>query len=82
MGVVIPLDGAGNKKRASIEPLVKLTQADMDRVNEAILSHAKSHVELIPEIANHLINSGGIYWPISRKLIGQNKLLTQNPYWQ
>jgi hypothetical protein len=29
-----------------------------------------------------LINSGGIYWPISRKLIGQNHLLTQNPYWQ
>jgi octaprenyl-diphosphate synthase len=59
MGVVIPLDAAGNKKRASIEPLVKLTLADMERVNESILSHARSHVELIPEIANHLINSGG-----------------------
>ncbi|MCA3554592.1 polyprenyl synthetase family protein [Aestuariivirga sp.] len=59
MGVVIALDGAGNKKRAGIEPLVKLTQPDMERVNEAILSHARSHVELIPEIANHLINSGG-----------------------
>ena len=34
MGVVIPLDAAGNKKRASIEPLVKLTLADMERVNE------------------------------------------------
>ena len=54
-----PLDSAGNKKRASIEPLVKLIQPDMERVNEAILSHAQSHVELIPEIANHLINSGG-----------------------
>jgi len=29
-----------------------------------------------------LINAGGIYWPVSRKLIGQNNLLTQNPYWQ
>jgi len=29
-----------------------------------------------------LINSGGIYWPISRKLISQNNLLTQNPYWR
>ena len=29
-----------------------------------------------------LISSGGIYWPISRKLIGQNNLLIQNPYWQ
>jgi octaprenyl-diphosphate synthase len=59
MGVVIPLEGAGNKKRASIEPLVRFTQTDMERVNDAILAHAKSHVELIPEIANHLINSGG-----------------------
>ena len=50
---------SGNKKRASIEPLVKLTAPDMERVNESILSHAKSHVELIPEIASHLINSGG-----------------------
>jgi octaprenyl-diphosphate synthase len=59
MGVVIALEGAGTKKRASIEPLVKLTHADMERVNESILAHARSHVELIPEIANHLINSGG-----------------------
>ncbi|MFO1122677.1 MAG: polyprenyl synthetase family protein [Hyphomicrobiales bacterium] len=58
MGVVIQLDNAG-KKRASIEPLVKLVQPDMERVNEAILARAQSHVELIPEIANHLINSGG-----------------------
>ena len=29
-----------------------------------------------------LIKSQGIYWPISRKLIVQNNLLTQNPYWQ
>ncbi len=38
---------------------MKLTLPDMERVNESILSHAKSHVELIPEIASHLINSGG-----------------------
>ncbi|GAA4306775.1 RagB/SusD family nutrient uptake outer membrane protein [Mucilaginibacter gynuensis] len=30
----------------------------------------------------NLINSGGIYWPVSRKLLSQNKLLTQNPYWK
>jgi hypothetical protein len=29
-----------------------------------------------------LINSQGIYWPISRKLISQNDLLTQNPFWK
>ncbi|MDQ0641482.1 hypothetical protein QF042_005047 [Pedobacter sp. W3I1] len=30
----------------------------------------------------NLINSGGIYWPISRRLISQNSLLTQNAYWR
>ncbi len=29
-----------------------------------------------------LINRGGIYWPISRKLLVQNDLLTQNSYWK
>ena len=29
-----------------------------------------------------LINSGGIYWPLSRKLLNQNPLLTQNNYWK
>ncbi|MCC8424879.1 RagB/SusD family nutrient uptake outer membrane protein [Mucilaginibacter sp. UR6-11] len=29
-----------------------------------------------------LINSGGIYWPISRDLLAQNPLLTQNAYWK
>ena len=59
MGIVIPLEGAGNKKRASLDPLVRLVEPDMDKVNESILARAQSHVELIPEIANHLINSGG-----------------------
>ncbi|WP_225976495.1 RagB/SusD family nutrient uptake outer membrane protein [Mucilaginibacter ginsenosidivorax] len=30
----------------------------------------------------NLINSQGIYWPVSRKLISQNNLLTQNPFWK
>ncbi|WP_256004758.1 RagB/SusD family nutrient uptake outer membrane protein [Pedobacter deserti] len=29
-----------------------------------------------------LINRGGIYWPVSRKLLAQNPLLTQNSYWK
>jgi starch-binding outer membrane protein, SusD/RagB family len=31
---------------------------------------------------NQLIQNGGIYWPISRKLINQNPMLTQYPYWK
>ena len=59
MGVVIPFEGAEGQPRASLDPLVALVQADMDRVNEAILARAQSHVALIPELAGHLINSGG-----------------------
>nr|WP_244629591.1 polyprenyl synthetase family protein [Martelella limonii] len=36
-----------------------MTKADMERVNALILSKAGSDVEMIPEVANHLISSGG-----------------------
>lgn len=29
-----------------------------------------------------LINRGGIYWPISRSILTQNKLIEQNSYWK
>jgi octaprenyl-diphosphate synthase len=59
MGVVIPFDGSPEKSAPSIDNLVRLTQPDMNLVNDDILERAKSHVELIPELAGHLINSGG-----------------------
>jgi len=58
LGVVIPLEESKNKL-ASVKPLVDLTKADMDRVNQLILSKAGSDVQMIPEVANHLISSGG-----------------------
>ncbi|MFO0990647.1 MAG: polyprenyl synthetase family protein [Hyphomicrobiales bacterium] len=58
MGVVIPFEGS-EERSASLEPLVRLVEPDMGKVNEAILARAQSHVELIPELAGHLINSGG-----------------------
>jgi len=57
-GVVIPLQGDRGAK-ASIEPLVKLVKPDMERVNRLILAKAGSDVEMIPEVARHLIDSGG-----------------------
>ena len=45
--------------KASIDPIVKLTGPDMGKVNALILSMAGSNVALIPEIAEHLISSGG-----------------------
>lgn len=58
MGVVVPLAGKEGQD-ASLQPLLDLTAEDMGRVNEVILSHASSYVEMIPELAKHLINSGG-----------------------
>ncbi|WP_409362122.1 polyprenyl synthetase family protein [Bartonella heixiaziensis] len=43
----------------SLQSLVNLTKDDMESVNQLILSMAKSEVEMIPEISNHLISSGG-----------------------
>ncbi|MDF1606622.1 polyprenyl synthetase family protein [Hoeflea sp. YIM 152468] len=58
MGVVISLED-GNHRDASVKPLVETTRADMERVNQLILSKAGSDVAMIPEVANHLISSGG-----------------------
>ncbi len=59
MGVVLSLDEGLKKPGASIEPLLRLTAEGMARVNALIVSRAGSDVELIPEVARHLINSGG-----------------------
>src|SRR5690606_24518982 len=58
LGVVVSLE-EGKKRPASVKPLVDLTKADMERVNQLILSKAGSDVQMIPEVANHLISSGG-----------------------
>lgn len=43
----------------SLDPLVALTAADMNAVNQVILSRMQSEVPLIPELAGHLIAGGG-----------------------
>ena len=57
MGVVVPFEEKA--ATAGIEQLVGLTAADMQRVNAMILSRTGSQVTMIPEVANHLISSGG-----------------------
>jgi octaprenyl-diphosphate synthase len=56
MAVVLPF---GSQQEPSIERLSALVQADMGRVNAMILSRTGSDVTMIPEVANHLISSGG-----------------------
>ncbi|CBI76726.1 octaprenyl-diphosphate synthase [Bartonella clarridgeiae 73] len=47
------------KNQHSLHPLLNLTKGDMESINQLIISMAKSNVEMIPEISNHLISSGG-----------------------
>ncbi|MEN3386256.1 MAG: octaprenyl-diphosphate synthase [Hyphomicrobiales bacterium] len=56
MAVIVPFE---SHSAASIDQLVTLVAADMERVNATILSRTGSEVTMIPEVANHLINSGG-----------------------
>ena len=55
MAVVLPFE----PKDPSIETLVRLVKGDMERVNATILARTGSDVAMIPEVANHLISSGG-----------------------
>ena len=57
MGIVIPLEEKSSERL--LEPLAALVSNDMALVNKTILSRASSDVSMIPEVANHLISSGG-----------------------
>ena len=57
MGVVVPLEEAS--KDAGLASLSTLIAADLGRVNQVILTRTGSDVTMIPEVANHLISSGG-----------------------
>jgi octaprenyl-diphosphate synthase len=56
VAVVVPFE---SPSPPSISRLVDLLAADMGRVNSTILSRTGSEVTMIPEVANHLIASGG-----------------------
>src|SRR3974377_1687046 len=56
VAVIVPFESPSD---ASIDSLVELVAADMERVNATILARTGSEVTMIPEVANHLISSGG-----------------------
>lgn len=56
MNVALPLE---KQNLTGIDRLIGLTGPDMARVNQMILSRTGSDVAMIPEVAKHLINSGG-----------------------
>ncbi|MEP3279982.1 MAG: polyprenyl synthetase family protein [Stappiaceae bacterium] len=56
--MALPVENQQNHT-AGISNLVELVSEDMGAVNNLILSKAGSNVEMIPEVARHLISSGG-----------------------
>jgi octaprenyl-diphosphate synthase len=57
VGIVIPLEEKAPDR--IIDRLTELVASDMAAVNQTILSRTGSEVTMIPEVANHLISSGG-----------------------
>jgi octaprenyl-diphosphate synthase len=57
LGVVLPFEE--RNAPADLDALVALVRPDMERVNAVIVSRTGSRVTMIPEVANHLISSGG-----------------------
>src|SRR5665213_3374962 len=54
--VVVPFE---SRAAATVDRLAQLVLSDMERVNAAIVARTGSDVAMIPEVANHLISSGG-----------------------
>ncbi|WP_181699212.1 polyprenyl synthetase family protein [Chthonobacter albigriseus] len=62
MGVVASMERQVETRTGaepSIARLLSLVAADMGRVNDLIMAMAGSNADMIPEIAHHLIDSGG-----------------------
>ena len=57
MAVIVPFE---SPQGASLTQLAELVAPDMERVNTTILTRTGSDVAMIPEVANHLISSGGM----------------------
>jgi octaprenyl-diphosphate synthase len=58
LGRVIPLEDIRDTGQ-SLRPLLELVADDIEAINRIILDKAVSDVEMIPELAHHLIDSGG-----------------------
>jgi octaprenyl-diphosphate synthase len=58
VGEVVPFENPRSPPE-SLKPILDLVAEDMDGINRIILDKAVSEVEMIPELAHHLIDSGG-----------------------
>lgn len=58
LGRVIPLDEV-RETGQKLQPLLDIVADDLEAINRIILDKAVSEVDMIPELAHHLIDSGG-----------------------
>src|SRR5690606_30867973 len=56
---IVKLDRERGSPAPSIDALTALVAEDMARVNQLILRHMQSSVELIPQLAGHIVAAGG-----------------------
>ena len=56
---VVQLDEESANSAEALTRLKSLVAADLERVNQVILHHMQSRVPLIPQLAGHLVASGG-----------------------
>jgi octaprenyl-diphosphate synthase len=59
LGVVVPLDEDHGRSQNAVAELQALVRPEMEAVNDFIRERMASDVPMIPELASHLINSGG-----------------------
>jgi octaprenyl-diphosphate synthase len=59
LGVVVPLEEDHGRGQNAVAVLQALVRTEMEAVNEFIRERMASDVPMIPELASHLINSGG-----------------------
>ena len=59
VGVVVALDEDKRRRASGINALSGLVAADLEHVNGLIRAKIGSDVAMIPDVANHLISSGG-----------------------
>ncbi|BAE50966.1 polyprenyl synthetase family protein [Paramagnetospirillum magneticum] len=59
MAIVVNFEDERGKKAKSFDALVALVKDDLQKVNHAIVDRMHSPVEMIPQLAGHIIAAGG-----------------------
>ena len=59
MAVVVSLDEKRKGRPSGLDGLLQLCGGDLERVNQAIVERMHSPVDLIPQLAGHLVDAGG-----------------------